>query len=57
MLKVVQIEYIILSKINPIKIIRSDGVERAIFEKVSSRDTISILTKLGGARTVLLSPK
>jgi len=46
-----------LTQTNPIKILKSDGVERAIFDNISSKDTISILTKLGGARTVLLSPK
>lgn len=46
-----------LTQTNPIKILKSDGVERAVFDNISSKDTISILTKLGGARTVLLSPK
>ena len=41
----------------PLKILKSDGEKRAIFSNISSKDTIFILTKLGGARTVLLSPK
>ena len=45
-----------LTKIKPLKVLRSDGERRAIFENIKPRDTINILTKLGGARTVLLSP-
>ena len=45
-----------LTKIKPLKILKSDGVKRAIFENIRPEDTINILTKLGGARTVLLSP-
>ena len=41
----------------PLKILNSDGEKRGIFSNISSKDTILILTKLGGARTVLLSPK
>ena len=44
------------TKIKPLKILKSDGEHRAIFEKITPKDTINILTKLGGARTVLLSP-
>ena len=44
-----------LTKISPVKILNSDGEKRAIFEN-NEKDTIHILTKLGGARTVLLSP-
>ena len=46
-----------LTKIKPHKILKSDGVKRAIFKNVNNMETIKILTKLGGARTVLLSPK
>ena len=45
-----------LTKIKPLKILKSDGEKRAIFENIKPEDTINILTKLGGARTVLLSP-
>ncbi len=45
-----------LTKIKPLKVLKSDGERRAIFENIKPRDTINILTKLGGARTVLLSP-
>ena len=45
-----------LTKIKPFKVLKSDGEHRAIFENIKSKDTIKILTKLGGARTVLLSP-
>ena len=41
----------------PLKILNSDGEKRGIFSNISNKDTILILTKLGGARTVLLSPK
>ena len=34
----------------------SDGEKRGIFEKINEEDTIKILTEIGGARTVLLSP-
>lgn len=37
--------------------LESDGEKRGIFEKINEEDTIKILTKIGGARTVLLSPK
>ena len=37
--------------------ITSDGEQRGIFKNVGSEETIKILTKTGGARTVLLSPK
>ena len=46
-----------LTQKNPIKTLKSDGVIRAIFKDIEYKDTIKILTKLGGARTVLLSPK
>lgn len=46
-----------LTQTNPTKILKSDGVKRAIFKNIEYKDTIKILTKLGGARTVLLSPK
>ena len=39
------------------KLIESDGETRAIFRNINAKDTISILTKIGGARTVLLKPK
>ena len=45
-----------LTQIKPHKILKSDGVKRAIFKNVKNTETIKILTKLGGARTVLLSP-
>ena len=45
-----------LTKISPVKILNSDGEKRAIFKNINEKDTIHILTKLGGARTVLLSP-
>ena len=45
-----------LTKIKPVKVLKSDGELRAIFENIKPKDTINILTKLGGARTVLLSP-
>tara|TARA_X000000950_G_scaffold289477_1_gene413957 strand:+ start:2176 stop:3156 length:981 start_codon:yes stop_codon:yes gene_type:complete len=45
-----------LTKIKPLKILKSDGEKRAIFKNIKPEDTINILTKLGGARTVLLSP-
>ena len=45
-----------LTKITPVKVLKSDGEFRAIFENIKSKDTINILTKLG-ARTVLLSPR
>ncbi len=37
--------------------ISSDGEERGIFKNLENEETIKILTKTGGARTVLLSPK
>ena len=37
--------------------LNSDGEKRGIFEKINKDDTIKILTEVGGARTVLLSPK
>ena len=37
--------------------ITSDGEQRGIFKNVGSEETIKILPKTGGARTVLLSPK
>ena len=37
--------------------LQSDGEIRSIFRDVKMDDTINILTKTGGARTVLLSPK
>ena len=40
-----------------IKIIKSDGEQRGIFENLRNEDTVNILTKTGGARTVLLSPR
>ena len=40
-----------------IKIIKSDGEQRGIFENLKNEDTVNILTKTGGARTVLLSPR
>jgi FkbM family methyltransferase len=46
-----------LTKIEPFKTLKSDGVKRSIFKNVKNKETIKILTKLGGARTVLLSPK
>ena len=36
--------------------INSDGEKRGVFEKINKDDTIKILTQIGGARTVLLSP-
>ena len=39
------------------KLIESDGETRDIFRNINAKDTISILTKIGGARTVLLNPK
>jgi len=45
-----------LTRIKPLKVLKSDGEHRAIFENIQPKDTINILTKLGGARTVLLSP-
>lgn len=46
-----------LTKIVPLKVLKSDGVKRGIFKNLNNKDTIKILTKIGGARTVLLSPK
>lgn len=46
-----------LTKIEPLKVLKSDGVKRAIFQNIKNKDTTQILTKLGGARTVLLSPR
>ncbi len=43
-------------KKKPIVTLSSDGERRAIFKDVNPQDTIEILTKTGGARTVLLSP-
>ena len=37
--------------------LNSDGEKRGVFEKINEEDTIKILTKIGGARTVLLSPR
>lgn len=37
--------------------LQSDGEIRSIFRNIKMDDTINILTKTGGARTVLLSPK
>lgn len=39
------------------KLIESDGEIRAIFRNINAKDTIKILTKIGGARTVLLKPR
>ena len=39
----------------PIKVLKSDGEIRSIFENITHGNTIDILTKIGGARTVLLS--
>lgn len=39
----------------PIKVLKSDGEIRSIFENINSCNTIDILTKTGGARTVLIS--
>ena len=36
--------------------LKSDGEERALFENLNTNQTIDILTNIGGARTVLLSP-
>ena len=44
------------TKKKPELIIKSDGELRGIFKGISPAMTIGILTKLGGARTVLLSP-
>ena len=38
-----------------IEVVKSDGEKRSIFENISAENTINILTKVGGARTVLLS--
>ena len=46
-----------LIKKKPEIIIPSDGEKRGIFFDLNPEDTIKILTKIGGARTVLLSPK
>ena len=40
---------------NAIHILKSDGEKRSIFENINAENTIKILTKVGGARTVLLS--
>ena len=45
-----------LTKQNPFVEIDSDGEIRGIFKNIKSKDTIDILTRFGGARTVLLSP-
>ena len=45
-----------LTKQNPYLEIDSDGEIRGIFRNIESKDTIDILTGIGGARTVLLSP-
>ncbi len=37
--------------------IKSDGEQRGIFKNLENEETIKILTKTGGARTVLLSPR
>ena len=36
--------------------VKSDGEIRSIFENINNKDTINILTRIGGARTVLLKP-
>ena len=36
--------------------VKSDGEIRSIFENINNKDTIKILTSIGGARTVLLKP-
>jgi FkbM family methyltransferase len=41
----------------PFLIMKSDGEKRAIFKNLKSVETVKILTNLGGARTVLLSPR
>ena len=38
------------------KVVNSDGEVRSIFRDIKNEDTIKILTKIGGARTVLLRP-
>lgn len=37
--------------------ISTDGVKRVIFENIKSKDAIDFVCKVGGARTVLLSPE
>jgi len=37
--------------------IATDGIHRTLFENVSNEDVVEIITKSGGARTVLLAPK
>jgi len=39
------------------RVVPSDGEFKSIFSNISAEDTITILTQLGGARTVLLVPK
>ncbi len=41
---------------DPFKVIPSDGEYRGIFKNLKNDCTVKILTKVGGARTVLLSP-
>lgn len=43
-----------LTQKDPIKVIKSDGEIRSIFENIKPNDCIKILTETGGARTVLL---
>ena len=37
--------------------ISTDGVKRVIFENIKNQDAIDFVCAVGGARTVLLSPK
>ena len=46
-----------ITKQEPEFSLQSDGEVRSIFKNIKMDDTINILTKSGGARTVLLSPK
>ncbi len=46
-----------LTKVKPFFTVTSDGEMRGIFKNLNNKDTIKILTEIGGARTVLLSPK
>jgi len=41
----------------PIETLRSDDVERGIFENIQDQDTIDMICNTGGMRTVLLAPR